>query len=359
MRTLSRTVAGSAALALGLAGAVATAPGAVATAPGAAADGCSPAGTTGMNAKVVVSSGGTVTGEVDATGCDIGVYVGPGAAGAVVDGVTVHGANDHGILVQDVDDVVIRNSTVTGNGVARHSGQSGSALSEDKALTLLGTRGVLVQNNMIVNNVGDGGVSINDDGPGASQAVIYGGLLRAADNNVLRGNDVGGNLGGCGIVLSAFHPGMGVDHNLVIGNTVHGARYSGVVGSLVVAADEPHTAAIGNVVLWNTVTYSLIPGIIVHSNAPGDLVAGTRILHNTLVSDNWVPGADSAPGKRVGIAIASESASAPSPSVITRTMVAQNSITDEDYGIWISHADHTKLVHNHFSDVVTPVESDS
>ena len=168
-----------------------------------------------------------------------------------------------------------------------------------------------------------------------------------------------GNLAGCGIVLSAFHPGKGVNNNLVRDNTVTGQKFSGVTGSIVVAADPPNTSAIDNVVLRNTVTYSLIPGIIVHSNTPGDLVAGTRILHNTVVSDNWVPGADSAPGKRVGIAIASEDAAAPDPSIISDTLVAQNSITDEDYGIWVSHADDTRLVHNYYTQVVKPAQWDN
>lgn len=308
-----------------------------------------------MTAKVVVSSQTTVHSDVDATGCDIGIYVGPGGSGAVIDGVTVTGANDHGILVQDVDGVVIRNSTITHNGVARHDAIIGGALSEDKALTLLGARGALVEDNRVVDNVGDGGISINDDGPGPSEAVLYGGALRAAENNVVRGNEVAGNLFGCAIVLSSFHPGKGVNHNVVADNMVTGARFSAVTGSIVVAADTPYSSAIGNLVLHNTVTFSLIPGIIVHSNAPGDLVAGTKIIHNTLISNNWAVGADGVPGKRIGIAIESKSAGAPDPSVITDTQVVHNSITDDDYGIWVHDAERTRLVQNHFTNVATPV----
>lgn len=312
----------------------------------------------GMTAAVDVEGApATLTGTVvNASGCDIGIYVGPGADGTVVDGATVGGANDHGVLVQDVSDVVIRNSTITGNGVNIHT-QPGTAikLSEDKALTLLGTSDVLVENNTIVGNVGDGGISINDDGNWPSMSVLSRGQSRPAVGNVLHHNTVSGNLNGCAIVLSAWNPGQGVNHNVVNDNTVTGQRFSGVTGSIVVAADPPGTSAVGNVVLHNTVTFSLIPGIIVHSNAPGDLVAGTKIIHNTLVSDNWVPGADSAPGKRVGIAIASEAADAPTPSVINDTKLIHNSITDEDYGIWVDHANGTRFVQNDFTNVGTNV----
>jgi hypothetical protein len=329
----------------------------------------------GMTAAVDVEGApATLTGTVvNATGCDIGIYVGPGADGTVIDGATVSGANDHGVLVQDVADVVVRNSTITGNGLdiatlpdgVPRSEVSGCTdadpntpcptLSEDKALTLLGTTNALVENNNIVGNVGDGGISINDDGNWPSMSVLTRGQSRPAVGNVLHRNTVSGNLNGCAIVLSAWNPGQGVNHNVVNDNTVTGQKFSGVTGSIVVAADPPGTSAIGNVVLHNTVTFSLIPGIIVHSNAPGDLVAGTKIIHNTLVSDNWVPGADSAPGKRVGIAIASEAAGAPSPSVITNTLLVHNSITDEDYGIWIDHANGTRFVHNSFTNVGTNV----
>lgn len=312
----------------------------------------------GMTAAVDIEGSpaklaGTV---VNASGCDLGIYVGPGADGTVLDGVTVSGANDHGVLVQDVAGVVIRNSTISGNGVNIHTVPGGTAkLSEDKALTLLGTSDSVVQNNRIVDNVGDGGISINDDGNWPSMSVLTRGLARPAAGNVVRGNTVSGNLSGCAIVLSAFNPGQGVNHNVVADNTVTGQKFSGVIGSIVVAADPPGASALGNVVLHNTVTYSLIPGIIVHSYAPGDLVAGTKIIHNTLVADNWAKGADSVTGKSVGIAVASEAALAPTPSVLTDTLIVQNSISDEDYGIWTSHAIRTRFVQNDFTDVVTDI----
>ena len=40
----------------------------------------------------LINPGGTVSGDVDATGCNIGIYYGPGAHGRV-DGASIHGSN--------------------------------------------------------------------------------------------------------------------------------------------------------------------------------------------------------------------------------------------------------------------------
>ena len=38
---------------------------------------CLQAGNTGLTASIVAHPGQTITGAVDATGCDLGIYVGP------------------------------------------------------------------------------------------------------------------------------------------------------------------------------------------------------------------------------------------------------------------------------------------
>ncbi len=80
---------------------------------------CLPAGSTGLTAKVILTSNQQLTGTtVTATGCDIGIYVGPGSDKVLITGVTVTGANEHGIFVQDSSRITIQYSVVTGNGVA-------------------------------------------------------------------------------------------------------------------------------------------------------------------------------------------------------------------------------------------------
>ena len=93
---------------------------------------CSPAGSTGLTAAMVVTSGQRVHGiTVDASGCDVGIFVGPGTTGVMIDGVTVTGANDHGIFVQNAEHITIKDSTVMGNGVAPHQ-----TIAENRAKSL-------------------------------------------------------------------------------------------------------------------------------------------------------------------------------------------------------------------------------
>ena len=83
------------------------------TAPPAGAAGCSPAGATGLTASMVATPGQTIdassigSSTLDATGCDIGIYVPPSADGVTIgstttagDGITISGANDTGIFAE-------------------------------------------------------------------------------------------------------------------------------------------------------------------------------------------------------------------------------------------------------------------
>lgn len=53
---------------------------------------------------------GTVTGDVNATGCNIGVYYGPGKTGGLVDHANIYGANYYGVVVQQADVDVINSN---------------------------------------------------------------------------------------------------------------------------------------------------------------------------------------------------------------------------------------------------------
>ena len=329
---------------------------ATAAAGGDTVTACESAGTTGMTAKLVVSSAETVSGVVvDAAGCDIGIYVGPGASNAVIEDDTVTGANDHGVLVQDVADVTVRDNRIVHNGVAKKSG-----LGEDKALTLLGTTGAVVEGNLVSDNVGDGGISVNDDGGSVPSAVPTPGADRPALDNVISGNTVVGNLGGCGIVVSAYNPAGGVIGNEVIDNIVAGTPgvlpplSPPVTGSIVVAADLPATVASRNTVSGNLVTGSFIAGVIVHSNAPGDRVSGTTIVNNTLAWNDW--GHTDGPPTAVGIVVASGSANASTPSVLADTVIAGNRIDHQDIGIWISQAVGTHVGGRGLNHATIPVQ---
>jgi parallel beta-helix repeat protein len=113
----------------------------------------------GLTAKIVATSRQKISDTIDATGYDIGIYIGPGVHDVMVTEATVTGANDEGILVQDASNIVIKNSTISNNAIDAHDG-----LSEDKAIVLAGTTNVLVKNNTIEDNM-RGGIALVDDGP--------------------------------------------------------------------------------------------------------------------------------------------------------------------------------------------------
>src|SRR3954468_7206913 len=62
----------------------------------------------------LINPTGTVSGDVNATGCNIGIYYGPGAHGRV-DGANIHDANYFGV-VNNGGDVDIRNSNISDIG---------------------------------------------------------------------------------------------------------------------------------------------------------------------------------------------------------------------------------------------------
>src|SRR3954454_12511266 len=64
----------------------------------AAAASCQAAGGTGLTTLVVATPGASVNGTIDATGCDIGVYIAPGTNGVTIQDATITGANDHAIF---------------------------------------------------------------------------------------------------------------------------------------------------------------------------------------------------------------------------------------------------------------------
>jgi hypothetical protein len=297
-----------------------------------------PPNNTGLTAKVIAANGQVITGTINATGFDIGVYVGPGITGVVITNAKIFGANDHGIFVQDTWGIVIKDSNITGNGVSPHK-----KLSEDKAITLSGTTNCLVKDNFVGFN-GVGGISVTDDGP-VSPGSLRPGSPRPGQGNVITGNVIENNIGDCSIVIAAFNPSEGVSDNVVTGNTAIGNSppppNPPFIGGIVVAADTPFTTAGDNIVLGNTVIGGWIPGIIVHSNAPGDLVTGTVVSLNRLISNRAGPDPIDAPNT-AGIVIANENETW--GAVLTNTLVALNTVTNDCYGVWHMGDTNTNII---------------
>jgi len=295
---------------------------------------CKAAGSTGLTAAVVQTtsmSGGTV----DASGCDVGIYVPPGTSGITISGVTVSGANDHGIFVQDASNITISGSTVTGNGVAPTAG-----IAENKAIELVGTSDSTVTGNTVTGNMADGGIGIADDGP-TDPGAPNPGTLHSASNDTVSHNTSSGNYKGCGIVYAAYNPGAGISGGSITANTVQGSPgqfgpHGPVIGGVVVAADTPGTSVSGVSVTGNTITGAAIPGVVVHSNAPHDTVSGVSVTDNTLSGDDWLS-TDGSPVP-AGIVVAASPIPPPVGPTLSNTTLTGNTITNEFYGIWVAGA---------------------
>ncbi len=305
----------------------------------AAGPSCTPAGATGLTAAVVASPDQTIRGVIDGTGCDLGVYVGPGVSDVLISGATITGAYDHGILIQDTSDVTVENSRITGNGVSPTPG-----VIQNKAIALVGTSDSVVRGNIVTGNLADGGIAVLDDGP-IDPGAPGPGSPRPATGNTIVGNDITGNMVGCGIVLAAFNVGEGVDHNLVARNSV-----SHNPAGIIVAADTPGTSATHNWVFLNTITDNFLPGVIIHSNAPGDTVAGTVVLGNRISGNGFDPEVGlTDPTKGAGIIVVG--AVAP----VTDTRIVANRITSEYYGVWESNTTNTRVVSLGLNKATVPV----
>jgi hypothetical protein len=317
------------------------------------------AGGTGLTAAVVATSGQKISGTIDATGYDIGIYIGPGVHNVKVIGATISGANDEGILVQDASNILIENSMVSYNGVNPTPG-----ITENKAIMLVGTKNCLVKDNIVEYNMGDGGIGVMDDGPvinpGAPVATATSPM--AGTGNIITDNLIQDNAFGCGIVVAAFTPGAGVVNNIVSKNTLIGG-WSGTpgdsipyVGGIVVAADAPSTMAMNNIVLNNVVNDSLIPGLVVHSNAPGDVVSGTKLIGNVLSNDGALAEGPNTPYLGTGIAIIAEvSDGEPNPPALTDTQLLSDTVSNDYYGVWVMNATSTHIAPLQTSAVTTPV----
>lgn len=319
----------------------------------AADSSCTTAGSTGLTAAVVATNGQKITGTIDATGCDVGVYVGPGTTHVTITKATISGANDHGIFVQDAKYIWITNNVVTGNQVNPHpdcpagAPPSTGCIAEDKAVELAGTSFSILEGNTVSYNNGSpgGGIGIADDGawdPGAP----FGnpGNPNPGNYNLVSNNNVNHNLADCQIVVAAYNAGEGVSHNIVSGNTIA----FGVTG-IVVAADSPSTSATYNLVFHNTVSSEFIPGIIIHSNTPGDVVSYNDVIGNTLSNNG--PDGEVGDSSNTGILLAGQ------VTPVTHSVVSLNKISSEDVGIWVCNAVASPMLGNHFKGVSTPIST--
>lgn len=319
---------------------------------------CTPdVGGTGLSAAVVASSHQVIARRtVDATGCDIGIYIGAGVRHVAIRSVTVTGANFQGIFAEKTSWVRIVHSTVTNNAFGTidpsapplpGSGVK-SRVSQAFAISLFGVSHAIVRDND-VNNNGRGGIGVMDNGPNDPGALTQdpSAPLVASTHDIVIGNRISANYNGCGVVAATQNLNGHLGAITIARNSITG---TGVgpngpdVGGIVVAADLPGSSATNATVRGNTVRDSFEAGLIVNAEAPGSFTRHVRLFGNTVSGNNV--GHLEAPNTAGVVTNA-----APGAANIG-TSVYRNDITDQFFGIWSQGDFPPKTWRNHIE--VTP-----
>jgi hypothetical protein len=336
----ARHVAGRALCVVALAGGAFTVAAVAGTTPAGAAS-CVAAGSTGLTTAMLATSGQSISGTITATGCDIGIYVPSTAPGVTINAATVTGANDEGILAEGDTGLVISNSTISGNNVSPNT-----KIPDGHALMLDGVSGATISGNTITNNL-SGGIGIADNGPVDPGTPNAGpGVAVASSNDVVTGNTLSGNTGGCAIIVEAWNPGGGVTGTSIAGNTVTGTAgkfgpHGPDVGQIVLADDAAGASVTNTTIMNNTVTQSFATGITLHANAPDDVISNTTITGNVLTDNNW--GAANAAPTTDAIALIVETYPGALAASISGTSISGNIVTNQVVAIWIKGATTTTV----------------
>ncbi len=310
--------------------------------PVAGAATCVAAGTTGLTAAMVATTGETIASQtVNAAGCGYGIYVPPTVTNVTIggttaaDAVTVTGANDTGIFAEQTSNLTVENATVNGNGVSPASGVGSFG-----GIVLAGVNNSQVTFNTVTNNVG-GGIFVNDNGPTDPGAPNAGpGTPVASSGVTVSNNTISGNYGSCAIVYSTHNTGGTITDGIIDGNVITGHPGVFVSGQPdyggIVVATASVGATVSNIeVDTNSVSGSYEGGIIVHAHAPSDTVTGVSIeTNNVFGGNNW--GATNGPPTTAGVIVGTDIIPGATEPVIQQTTVASNTISGQFYGIWVS-----------------------
>ena len=293
---------------------------------------------------------------IDATGLSNGIYVdgldNQGLSGVTVSGFQVENANFEGILVTNASDVTITGNHVLNNNKSLNINNDTcpnippfeTSEGEDcgEGIHLMGVDHSVVAGNLVENN--SGGILLTDD-------------TGATHDNLVLGNTVQNNPFDCGITL-ASHPlfnanpptAAGVFHNTITGNTSqnNGFQVPGAGAGIGLFAPAPFNKTYANVVVNNVLKNNGLPGVALHAHAPGANLADNMIAGNQ-ISGNGADTEDTATPGPTGINVSGGDNGAGSPlAVITGTVIAGNTITNETVGIAVKT---NSLVAAHVNDI--------
>jgi hypothetical protein len=313
--------------------------GAVSAGPAQAAEKCTPnVGNTGLSAAVVAHAHQRIAHRtIDATGCDIGIFVGQNVSHVAIDSVTVSHANFQGILAQKTSHVTIEDSTVTDNGFntldpsapALPSGVH-SFVGQSFAISLFGVSYSTVKDNKVYNN-GRGGIGLMDNGPNdpGARTQDASAPLVPSSHDTITGNSTWANYNGCGIVAATQNVKGRLSHLSIRDNRITGTGFGAAgpdIGGIVVAADLPGSRVSHVNVNDNEVRDSFEAGLIVNSEAPGSATDAVNLFDNEVSGNNV--GHLEAPNTAGVVTFAAPGAAN------HRTRIRDNDISDQFYGIW-------------------------
>jgi hypothetical protein len=206
---------------------------------------------------LMINPADTVTGPVDATGCNIGVYFDHNLAGqGTVDQATIHGANYFGVLVNGDDGIVgvdITNSQIHDIGEVPLNGTQHGVAVYYRAFNLGGSASGTISGNTLT-NYQKGGIVANGQGPSV----------------VITGNTVTGQGPVNYIAQNGIQVGWGANAS-VMRNNVSGHSYTGT------------STASGGIIVVGGAGYGNCPDF----NSPAcPYTVGTRIVGNTVQNND-------------------------------------------------------------------------
>ncbi len=237
---------------------------------------CTPTGffRDGSNMTAALINPAVVSGTVDATGCHIAVYYGPGSSG-VIKGADIFGANYFGVMANgDYGDirVDILNSRIHGIGEVPHNGSQHGVAVYLRAFTALGTVTGKIAGNRI-EGYQKGGIVANGIG---TQMLI--------DNNIVAGD---GHV--TFIAMNGIQIGYGATAS-VMRNTVSGNSYIGYPDT---------SAASGGILVVGGAGYGICPDGNDCPYTTDTQIVGNRLTNNDVgvylsnleadYSAPWVP----------------------------------------------------------------------
>ncbi len=271
-------------------------------------------------------------------------------------------ANFEGILVTNASDVTLWENRVVNNdkslepSIPKCPGQPPFETGEDfdcgEGIHLLGVGHSTVANNIVENN--SGGILLSDD--------------TQTHNNLVTGNLVRNNSFDCGIVMASHAPGpgskaphLGVVRNTIADNTSthNGFQVPGAGAGVGLFSDGSGPGLVsGNVVIHNQLKNNGLPGVAFHSHVGPAFGAPSDNLNDNVIIGNYISGngadtADTATPGPTGINVNSGMGGTP----ITGTLISQNVIDHEAFGIVLNTPAQVDVHLNNFLDDTTGVDN--